>query len=107
MNICHAYGFTDDPSGHSLGAGTAALVAIMLKPHWPHLKCFAFSPPGGLLSEDAARFSETFCMSVIIGRDIVPRMSLHTLETLKRQLVEQLAACTLPKVFHIKISGGD
>ena len=38
-------------TGHSLGAGVAAILAIILHedPQYKHLKCFAFSPPGGLL----------------------------------------------------------
>lgn len=35
--------------GHSLGAGTAAILSIMLKPKYPSLLCFSYSPPGGLL----------------------------------------------------------
>lgn len=35
--------------GHSLGAGTAAILAILLKPDHPTLQCFSYSPPGGLL----------------------------------------------------------
>lgn len=52
--------FNSDPSkgtteynfilvGHSLGAGTAAILAILLKPQYPNLKCYSYSPPGGLL----------------------------------------------------------
>uniref|UniRef100_A0A8C2TZ38 Diacylglycerol lipase-beta n=1 Tax=Coturnix japonica TaxID=93934 RepID=A0A8C2TZ38_COTJA len=36
--------------GHSLGGGTASVLAIMLRNSFPTLKCYAFSPPGGLLS---------------------------------------------------------
>ncbi|XP_048240097.1 uncharacterized protein LOC124138229 isoform X2 [Haliotis rufescens] len=35
--------------GHSLGAGTAAILAILLQPEFPTLHCYAFSPPGGLI----------------------------------------------------------
>lgn len=35
--------------GHSLGAGTAAILAILLRGQYPSLTCFSFSPPGGLL----------------------------------------------------------
>lgn len=35
--------------GHSLGAGTAAILAILLRREYPTLVCFSFSPPGGLL----------------------------------------------------------
>lgn len=35
--------------GHSLGAGTAAILAILMKPEFSTLQCFSYSPPGGLL----------------------------------------------------------
>ncbi len=35
--------------GHSLGAGTAAILAIMLREDGLHTRGFAFSPPGGTL----------------------------------------------------------
>jgi len=35
--------------GHSLGAGTAAILAILLRQDYPNLHCYAYSPPGGLL----------------------------------------------------------
>ena len=47
--------FTSEPDlglvcvGHSLGAGAAAILAIMLRQEYPNTRCFAFSPPGGTL----------------------------------------------------------
>ena len=35
--------------GHSLGAGTAAILAILLRQQHPNVTCYAYSPPGGLL----------------------------------------------------------
>ena len=35
--------------GHSLGAGTASILAIMLRQEYPRTRCFAYSPPGGTL----------------------------------------------------------
>lgn len=42
--------------GHSLGAGTATILAILLKQHHPNLSCFAYSPPGGLLRWESFEF---------------------------------------------------
>lgn len=90
-------------TGHSLGAGAAVLLSILLKTKYPSLRCFAFSPPGGLLSMAAARFTESFCMAVIVGDDIVPRLSLSNVESLKRQMVAELTACRHPKVLSCSI----
>lgn len=35
--------------GHSLGAGTAAILSFLLRPQYPTLECYSYSPPGGLL----------------------------------------------------------
>lgn len=35
--------------GHSLGAGTAAILSFLLRPQYPTLHCYSYSPPGGLL----------------------------------------------------------
>ena len=35
--------------GHSLGAGTAAILSFLLRPQYPTLQCYSYSPPGGLL----------------------------------------------------------
>ena len=35
--------------GHSLGAGTATILSIMLRQELPRTRCFAYSPPGGTL----------------------------------------------------------
>ena len=43
----HEFGITC--VGHSLGAGTASILAIILRQEFPHTRCFAFSPPGGLM----------------------------------------------------------
>lgn len=41
--------------GHSLGAGCAALLSLLLKADYPSVRALAVSPPGGLVSEGACR----------------------------------------------------
>uniref|UniRef100_A0AAZ3SGY6 Diacylglycerol lipase-alpha n=1 Tax=Oncorhynchus tshawytscha TaxID=74940 RepID=A0AAZ3SGY6_ONCTS len=41
--------------GHSLGAGTAAILSFLLRPQYPTLQCYSYSPPGGLLSACISR----------------------------------------------------
>uniref|UniRef100_A0A452U6I3 Diacylglycerol lipase-alpha n=1 Tax=Ursus maritimus TaxID=29073 RepID=A0A452U6I3_URSMA len=83
--------------GHSLGAGTASILSFLLRPQYPTLKCFAYSPPGGLLSEDAMEYSKEFVTAVVLGKDLVPRIGLSQLEGFRRQLLDVLQRSTKPK----------
>ena len=55
-------------AGHSLGAGVAAVLALLLRRAWrdtqpahvARLRCFALAPPGGLLSRGVAEASAAF-----------------------------------------------
>lgn len=88
-------------TGHSLGAGSGALLSLLLLQQadaYPEIRCFAFSPPGGLLSLTAANHTEDFCLSVIIGDDLVPRLSLSALEELMHRVERALDDCAIPKV---------
>lgn len=91
-------------TGHSLGAGTAALLAIMLKNSYPTLKCYAFSPPGGLVSKALADYSKDFVISVVLGKDLVPRLSLPNMEDLKRRILKIVSNCNKPK-YRILLQG--
>ncbi|NXA38569.1 DGLB lipase, partial [Eudromia elegans] len=83
--------------GHSLGGGTASILAIMLRNSFPTLKCYAFSPPGGLLSKSLADYTKHFIVSVIVGKDLVARLSMPNMEDLKRRIVRIVANCNRPK----------
>ncbi|KAF2349357.1 Reverse transcriptase domain, partial [Trinorchestia longiramus] len=83
--------------GHSLGAGTAAILAILLKQHYSNLSCFAYSPPGGLLSKPVLEFTKEFITSVVVGKDVVPRIGLHQMETLRADLITAIQHSQEPK----------
>uniref|UniRef100_A0AAQ5Y9Z2 Diacylglycerol lipase-alpha n=1 Tax=Amphiprion ocellaris TaxID=80972 RepID=A0AAQ5Y9Z2_AMPOC len=83
--------------GHSLGAGTATILSFLLRPQYPTLHCYSYSPPGGLLSEDAMEYSKEFVTSVVLGKDLVPRLGLSQLEGFRRHLLEVLQKSNKPK----------
>ncbi|XP_039216696.1 diacylglycerol lipase-beta [Crotalus tigris] len=84
-------------AGHSLGGGVASILSIMLRNSFPNLRCYAFSPPGGLLSKSLADYTKQFIVSVIVGKDIIPRLSMLNLEELKKRIVRIVANCNKPK----------
>ncbi|KAJ3072771.1 hypothetical protein HK102_006162, partial [Quaeritorhiza haematococci] len=62
-----------------------------------HAKCFCYEPPGSILSEHAAEYFESFVTSVILGDDLVPRLSRNAMDILKCHISELLYRCDYPK----------
>ncbi|KAM4820727.1 diacylglycerol lipase-beta [Thomomys bottae] len=83
--------------GHSLGAGAAALLAIMLRGSYPQVRAYAFSPPRGLLSKSLYEYSQDFIVSLILGKDVIPRLSVSNMEDLKKRILRVIAHCNKPK----------
>ncbi|XP_046382203.2 diacylglycerol lipase-beta-like isoform X4 [Haliotis rufescens] len=83
--------------GHSLGAGVAAILSILLKPRHGDLICFAYSPPGGLMSPSVSAHVQSYVCSVVVGKDLVPRLGLPTMNDLKTKIMQALDECKLPK----------
>ncbi|XP_073834204.1 inactivation no afterpotential E isoform X2 [Musca autumnalis] len=83
--------------GHSLGAGAASILAILLKPDYPSVQCFGYAPPGGLLSMPAVEYSKSFITSVVLGKDVVPRIGLYQMEALRADLINAIQRSIDPK----------
>ncbi|VDN17299.1 unnamed protein product [Gongylonema pulchrum] len=83
--------------GHSLGAGVATLLTLLLKQTFPSIRCYAFCPPGCVISENGLKETEKYVFSVFIGDDIVPRLSFQTLCKLKYDVIKSLALTNSPK----------
>ena len=57
------------------------------------LRCWAFSPPGGLVSRALLRVMDKWTNSVVVGKDAVPRASVNNLSRLMDEMVTALARC--------------
>ncbi|KAK9886536.1 hypothetical protein WA026_016811 [Henosepilachna vigintioctopunctata] len=83
--------------GHSLGAGTASILGILLRQNYENLECYCYAPPGGLLSMPAVEYSKRFTVSVVVGKDVVPRIGLHQMEALRADLITAIKRSVDPK----------
>ena len=83
--------------GHSLGAGVASVLGLILRQEFPNLYCLCFSPPGCVFSERTATESKDYACSYVLHNDIVPRLSYDSLDSLRNDLVEIIARIKVPK----------
>ncbi|CAK0786854.1 hypothetical protein CVIRNUC_010068 [Coccomyxa viridis] len=84
-------------TGHSLGAGAAALVALYIRSFYPRSRAWAFEPPGGLVDGQLARASSDCITSVVLGKDWVPRLSVASFERLRDEMVVAGLRCCISK----------
>lgn len=87
-------------TGHSLGAGIAAVLALLLKaePGLSEVHYVGFEPPGGLFSEKLwEKAKELKWLCTACSCDWVPRLSLGNLEDLFASTLEDLQACDRSK----------
>lgn len=55
------------------------------------LKCWAYSPPGGLVSPNLSPILAGFCCGVAVAKDSVPRLTLKNLDRLLDEMIVALA----------------
>lgn len=86
-------------TGHSLGAGCAFLIALYLRNGiCPGVRCWAFSPPGGLASAPLGDAARAWCTTIVCGREWIPRLSARSFDRLRDDMVSTALRCRLPKL---------
>jgi hypothetical protein len=83
--------------GHSLGAGCAAVLSVLLRPLYVNLRCLAFSVPGCVFSENLAEECSSWLTSYILDADIVPRLAIGPFEDLRDSVLKMICRIKVPK----------
>lgn len=83
--------------GHSLGAGVATLLGYVLRPKYPSLKVFGYSPPGCSMTWEMAIGCHNFVTTFVLDSDIVPRLSVLALEDLRDEVLKLIGRIKVPK----------
>ncbi|KFM25325.1 hypothetical protein F751_0863 [Auxenochlorella protothecoides] len=79
-----------------VSAATAVLVDMEEK----DIRCWAFCPPGGLMSWNLAQLTRRFCTSIVVGKDVISRMSFNALKRTVDEMVICLARYCKTSYFH-------
>ncbi|POM73229.1 Hypothetical protein PHPALM_9939 [Phytophthora palmivora] len=72
LRVLHNEGYHIVFAGHSLGAGCAALLSVMLQKEFEDLECFAYAVPA-CVNLSVAESCIDFVHSIVLRDDIVPR----------------------------------
>ncbi|GAX28436.1 sn1-specific diacylglycerol lipase [Fistulifera solaris] len=84
--------------GHSLGAATGTLLSYMLRHKYPNLRCLNYSPVGCAFTWDLATGCSEWCDSFFVDSDIVPRLSLESMDKLRDDMLEGIGRLKVPKI---------
>jgi sn1-specific diacylglycerol lipase len=84
-------------TGHSLGAGAAVILTLLLRCEYRNARCLAFSPPGCTTSANLADECSEWTTSYILDTDIIPRVSVESFEALRDETLEMIARIKIPK----------
>ena len=83
--------------GHSLGAGCGTLMSYMLRQKYPSLRCINYSPPGCSLTWKMATECKDWSTTFVLDSDLVPRLSVQTLEHLRDEVLDLVGRVKVPK----------
>ena len=83
--------------GHSLGAATCTLLGYMLRPRFPTLRVFNYSPPGCSMTWELATRCEPWATTFVLDSDLVPRLSVSHLENLRDEILKLIGRLKVPK----------
>uniref|UniRef100_A0A914I881 sn-1-specific diacylglycerol lipase n=1 Tax=Globodera rostochiensis TaxID=31243 RepID=A0A914I881_GLORO len=90
--------------GHSLGGGIGSLLALLLKAKYPDVRCYAFAPPGPVISENGIPDTERNTLSIVLGDDVIPRMTTHSIHLLKQEIEREIVSTDRAK-YEVLIKG--
>jgi len=82
--------------GHSVGAGIATILSLMLRQRYPNLRCLAFSPPGQFTWR-LGNESKEFCYSFVLDSDFVPRLTILSMEHLRNEVLDMIGRLKVSK----------
>lgn len=70
------------------------ILILMLCVCYPaDVRTWAFNPPGGLVTRNLNKVLDTFCTSLVVGKDAVSRGTVNNLSRLMDEMVTALARC--------------
>ena len=71
-----------------VGAGIACIATLLLRSEFPQVKGIGYSTPGCIFSAEMAEMSKEWIISVLTGKDMVPRLNWQNLKKFRGQVLD-------------------
>jgi pimeloyl-ACP methyl ester carboxylesterase len=84
--------------GHSLGAATAAILALALRSKYPTLHCYGYGMPAGVYDRKTASESREYVTSLVLDCDLVSRLSVQAMTRLREEVLDSIARARVHKL---------
>lgn len=85
-------------TGHSLGAGTAILLSLLLHDQYPSVRCYSLGTPASVLDERTSREVSTYIASLVLGNDLVCRLNFGALCELRHNILDAISRAKVNKM---------
>ena len=103
--VCQQPTYSIVVTGHSLGAGVAAVLGMLWVHEFKQLQCYLYGCPA-LTSITLAQSCKPFMHSLICGNDVIPRLSISAVDGLWAQILYLNDApqliCLIPCAFVLR-----
>ena len=60
---------------------------MKLRNDYPNVRCICYCPPGSIVSKELAEITKSFVLSVVVGDDIIPRLGVYSIHSLKADII--------------------
>lgn len=87
--------------GHSMGAGVASILSVLLKKDFPTTKAFLYAPPM-MFDPLTAAWTKSFMTTAVYGDDIVPRLSIANVTHLRDEMATHFHEVAHEPLFRVK-----
>jgi sn1-specific diacylglycerol lipase len=85
--------------GHSLGAGIAAILSLAMRAKYPNLHCYGYGMPASVFDWKTAQECSEYVTSVVLDTDLVTRMSTHSMNKLREEVLDCIVRARVHKLF--------
>jgi hypothetical protein len=81
-----------------VGAGVASVLALLLKPMYPEVKCYCYGTPGSTFDTTTSRECRDYIFNISHHNDMIPLLSLRSVSKLRCEILDSITRAKVNKM---------